>query len=360
MPSDIKGATAMQRSPADATTPLVEPPSVKLIVRLFLIPFFIVAVAVGIMFLISLLAGRTPTVDEAIAGLKSSGGGGRTADLLVGPGAKQRYLYAKTLTDHMKLGLSESERVKLTGDLINILDQHTKSDEGEVQHFLLLALGRAWQVDPAHPDSATPEATAARQKAAEALLRYAQANDVNTRKAAVLAMVYFKAREEVASFVPALTEKVRNEREDLDVRLAAATVLGPLSTPQNKDVIDALHDAMRDSDPHDVELVWAAALSLAQLDQRDVADTILKLLSREELASVQVYDRESDPKNPSFRNLNEQEQERILINTMIGVDHYDVPAVQEQLRKLATSDPSSRVRAALRAKSPIDATGAAK
>jgi len=183
---------------------------------------------------------------------------------------------------------------------------------------------------------------------------------VNTRKAGLLAMVYFKGREEAQGFLPMLTEKVRDDREDLDVRLAAATVLGPLGSAQNKDVIDALHDAMRDSDPHDVELVWAAALSLAELDQTDVADTILKLLSRDELASVRIYDRETDPKNPSFRNLNEQEQERILINTMIGVEHYNVPAVQDQLRKLATSDPSSRVRAALKAKSPIDATGAAK
>jgi HEAT repeat protein len=155
-------------------------------------------------------------------------------------------------------------------------------------------------------------------------------------------------------------QKVRDEHEDLDVRLAAATVLGPLATPANKDVIDALHDAMRDTDAHDVELVWGSALSLAELDQPDIADTILKLLNRQELSTVQVYDRETDPKNPSFRNLNEQEQERILINTMIGVEHYNVPAVQEQLRKLSETDPSSRVRAALKAKAPIDATGAAK
>src|SRR4051794_7841980 len=225
MPSDVKSVPA-----ADAQAPLIEPPSVKLIVRLFLIPLCIVAVAVGIMFLISLLAGRTPSVDEAISGLKSGGGGGRTAELLVGPAAKQRYLYAKTLTDHMKLGLSESERVKLTGDLVNILDQYTKSDEGEVQHFLLLALGRAWQVDPNHPDSESPDAVAARHKAAETLLRYAQSNDVNTRKAALLAMVYFKGRDDVASFLPVLTERLRNDREDLDARLAAATVLGPLAS----------------------------------------------------------------------------------------------------------------------------------
>ena len=59
-------------------------------------------------------------------------------------------------------------------------------------------------------------------------------------------------------------------------------------------------------------------LSLAQLGQTDVAPTILKLLSREELSGLRYYDRESDPKNPAFRNLSDLEQQRILINTMIG------------------------------------------
>src|SRR5678816_4374718 len=91
---------------------------------------------------------------------------------------------------------------------------------------------------------------------------------------------------------------------------------------------------------------WSAALSLAQLGQTDVAPTILKLLSREELAGMKYYDRESDPKNPSFRPLNDQEQQRILINTMIGARNLAVPEVQQQLTKLAESDPSPRVRAA--------------
>ena len=48
--------------------------SVKLIVRLFVIPLFIVAAAVGVMFLISLLAGGTPTMEEALRNLKQPGG----------------------------------------------------------------------------------------------------------------------------------------------------------------------------------------------------------------------------------------------------------------------------------------------
>jgi hypothetical protein len=56
--------------------------------------------------------------------------------------------------------------------------------------------------------------------------------------------------------------------------LAAATVLGPIATPQDQNVIEALHKLTDDTDPAHRELVWSAALSLAQLNQKDVAPTI--------------------------------------------------------------------------------------
>jgi len=64
MPSDVKKAAA-----AAAAEP-IEPPSVKLIVRLFVIPLVIVAIAVGVMFLIGLLAGAEtgdPAIHKAVS-----------------------------------------------------------------------------------------------------------------------------------------------------------------------------------------------------------------------------------------------------------------------------------------------------
>ena len=148
MPSDLKGSpTAPANAPAAGSEPLVEPPSVKLVVRLFLIPFFIVAAAVGVMFLIGRLAGGTPSFDEALTRLKNPGGE-RTVDMLVGPGSKQRYMDAKTVADKiMKLGTNPAERVKISDELIDVLDHYTSDAEGDVRHFLLLALGRSWQFD---------------------------------------------------------------------------------------------------------------------------------------------------------------------------------------------------------------------
>jgi hypothetical protein len=345
MPSDVKKPASAAAPPASASAPAIEPPSVKLIVRLFLIPFLIVAAAVGVMFLIGRMAGGEPTLDEALARLKHPGGE-RTADVLVGPASKQRYIDAKTVVDQMKAGMSEAQRITLTNDFIDILENYTRGDEGEVRHFLLLALGRAWQVDPSQPAMDSPSAVASRQKAMNELLKSADDPQVTTRKAAILACVYFAGREEAKLAIPKLVQKLRDEREDLDVRMAAATALGPLATPDDSTVIDALRFALRDTEPKEIELVWDAAVSLAELNQPDAADTVLGLLDRDRLAKVRIYDRETDPQNPAFRGLGEAEVQRILINAMIGAKNLQVPAVQERIRKLAESDSSPRVREA--------------
>jgi hypothetical protein len=347
MPSDVRNEPTAAAGPGSTTTPdsVGEPPSVKLIVRLFVIPLVIVALAVGVMFLISLMAGGTPSMDDALHRLKNPGGN-RTADWLVGPASKQRYMDAKTLVDQMKAGMTEADRIKLADGLADVLQNHTRDGEGEIRHFLLLALGRVWQRDPSQPPMSSDVAAASRRKVLGVLAGYANDKEIAARKAALLATVYVAGYPEAREAIPLLVAKVADANEDLDVRMSAATALGPIASPGDVNVIEALQSAMRSADERNAELEWSAALSLAQLGQTDVAPTILKLLSREELAGLKYYDRESDPKNPAFRTLSDLEQQRILINTMIGARSLQSPEVQQQLRKLADSDPSPRVRAA--------------
>ena len=357
MPSDVKrargaGGAAPPGEPSPdaaliASAPTVEPPSLKLIVRLFLIPLLIVGAAVGVMYVIGLMAGGTPSTEEILARLRHSGGG-RTADVLVGPGAKQRYLDAKALVDTMKRpeGMASAERVQLSDSLIEILAKHTKDDEGEVRHFLLLALGRTWQLPPGAKADETPDVSGARQRAVDALLSYADADQVDVRKAAIGALGFIGRQEASRRAVPMLVRRLSDPQENFDVRLVAASMLGPVATAEDREAIAALEQAMRDADPRNAELVWASALSLAQLGQDQVADTILMLLDRDELAQLKYYDRESDPQNPSFRPLSDQEQQRFLINTMLGAKDLNVPAVQQRLADLRDHDPSPRVRAA--------------
>lgn len=354
MPSDGKN----QAQPPSPQPPVGEPPGAKLLVRLFLIPMLIVAVAVGIVFLIGLMAGRPASFEEALARLKRPGGG-RTAEMLVGPGAKQRYIDAKTLVDKMKAGMSEAERIEISADLIDLLDNYTHEDEGDVRHFLLLATGRVWQIEPRKPEESAEQfaqrqmpsdaAVEARRKVVDAVLRYADSPTHRTRTAAILSTAYWTGRPEAQRFVPKLIAVIRDPGQDLDVRMAAATALGPIASHdggRDPAVIDALSWAVRNADPREQELVWSSALSLAQMDQPSIKDTILQLLDREYLSKVEVYDRELDPKNPKMRKLSDQEQQRFLINTMIGAKNLkSSPEVQDKIRDVTMNDPSPRVRA---------------
>jgi hypothetical protein len=346
LPSDVKrmdGTTP----PAAPEAALVEPPSAKLMVRLFLIPLLIVGAAVGVMWIVGLMAGGEPQTDQILRRLRSAGGE-RTGNVLVGPGSKQRYLDAAALAEQMKTPgrMTEAYRLRLTDELIDIIRKHTHSGEGEIRQFLLLALGRTWQIDPSQGPIDTPQAAEARQRAVQALLESARSTDLPERKAAILAIAYMAGSEQVRAAIEPLVEILADSGQDLDVRLAAATVLGPIGDRHDSRVIDALTQAMRETDPRYAELVWSAALSLAQLGQMQVSDTILMLLDREELAKLRVYDRETDPQNPVFRPLREQEVLRYLVNTVIGASKLDEPRVQARLRELSQSDPSARVRAA--------------
>src|SRR6185503_2325712 len=149
MPSDLKGkgpsgetVTAEGPTSKKELAPLPEPPSAKMIVRLFLIPLLIAAAVVIIMSLIGALAGGYKSVYDAIDEFERLGGGGRTADVLVGPGSKQRYIAAQYISIEMRRmaekGMSEDERIKLSERLLKALDEGTHSGEGQIQHFVIL------------------------------------------------------------------------------------------------------------------------------------------------------------------------------------------------------------------------------
>jgi hypothetical protein len=345
MPSDLKAGSQDAAKPsAPGQNPAIEPPSIKLIVRLFLIPLLIAGAVVGIMIPIGRMAGGAASFEQAMERLKNPGG--EKTFGLVGPGAKQRYLDAKALVDHMKAGLDEPQRIVLAKQLIDLLEQYTRPEEGEVQHFVMLALGRVWQVDPRQGPMDSPAAVESRQQVVRTLMSHFDAPQVPARKAAILALSFWTGREEARAALPALIGKLGDQREDIDVRMAAAVAVGSLAKADDTAAIDALETAMNDTEPRNAEISWNAALSLARLNQANAAPNIMKLLQRSELAKLKVFDRETDPKNPVFRTLNELEQERFLINTMDAAKGLEVAQVRQQLEKIRASDPSSRVRAA--------------
>jgi hypothetical protein len=74
MPSDVEKQQA-QAAPGMVTSQqLVEPPSAKMVVRLFLIPLLVAAAVVGIMLPIGCLTEGSVSLETAITRLKNPGG----------------------------------------------------------------------------------------------------------------------------------------------------------------------------------------------------------------------------------------------------------------------------------------------
>ena len=126
--------------------------------------------------------------------------------------------------------------------------------------------------------------------------------------------------------------------------MAAATTLGNIATGEDAEVVEALKQAMNETDPQKAELVWNAASALARLGREEAVPTMMKLLNRDELAKIRVYDRE-DAKRADFRPLSDLEQQRFLANAMESAAKLKVPEIQAQLKKIAETDPSMRIRA---------------
>lgn len=330
------------------------------VVRLFVIPLFVAAAMVLVMIGIGWMTVAPLTLDEAIEQLRKSSGGARTAEVLVGPGAKQRYMAAQTISHRLREGLDRGmppgERARLSERLVDVLVNHTSANEGQVQHFVLLAIGRVWQKDAREsPADTAAEAAAARQRVLDVLLKgqgnrgpLLDAPSPATRKAVVLALGFMAGWPEVpAQAAPAVIRRLESGEEDLDVQIAAASRLGVLARAHDAGAATALVRAMREAEGARAEVAWNAALSLAQMNRMEAEPTLLMLLDRGQLAGLRIHDREADAQNPPVRPLTEEEQQRFLINAMQAAARMTVSeAVQKKLREVAASDPSARVRAA--------------
>src|SRR5688572_26754837 len=242
MPSDARAIDAKNAS--EITLP--EPPSAKMVVRLFLIPLLIAAAVVGIMLPIGWMTGGPVSVDQAMERLKNPGGE-RTLGL-VGPGAKQRYMDAKVLVDRMKAGMDEPTRIKMAAQLTELLEKYIRKDEGDIQYFVLLALGRVWQIDPSQGLLKSEEAAASRERVVETLTKHFSAEQVPARKAAILALSFWKGNPEARAAMPELIARLENAQEDVDVRIAAAVALGAVASPTDAKAIEALSNARSGAD----------------------------------------------------------------------------------------------------------------
>src|SRR5438132_1333139 len=117
-------------------------------------------------------------------------------------------------------------------------------------------------------------AVASREKVLETLMKCFDAQDVSARKAAILALAFWQGQEESRKAIPALIRKLGSADEDVDVRMAAATTLGNIASGNDAEVVEALKQAMNETDAQKAELVWNAASALARLGREEAVPTM--------------------------------------------------------------------------------------
>ena len=225
-----------------------EPPSVKLIVRLFVIPLIIVALAVGVMFLIALMAGGTPSIEEALDAPASARAA--TAPPTARRAGVQAALHGRQDARRPDEGRHERGRADQAGRRAgrHAREPHARRGRGDPP---LPAAGAGPGV-AARPVAAADELGGGRRVARKALGVAAGLRERQGRRDAQggdrsRTVVPRRVPARCGEAIPLLVAKLADASEDLDVRLAAATVLGPLASAgrRGRDRGAAVRDAQR-------------------------------------------------------------------------------------------------------------------
>jgi HEAT repeat protein len=265
----------------------VATPASRLLVQFFVIPFFVVGVAVLVFWLFGVLAVDRKTAAELLTDVRT---GSRN----------QRWQSAFELTRKLPALSDPAERAAFAAAAIKTFEV-AENDDPRVRRYLTLVLGRLG--DP----RAVP------------LLEKALADkDPETRLYALWSLALIGN--------PSSAEKVRPllESEDPGVRKTAAYAAGRM---EDGEAIPALKKLLQDPV---VDVRWNAALALATLDDPAGKDVLLGMTDRTSLSKV-----------PS---LTSDQMDDALLNGLRGLMLLKDPSARSLGEKLAASDPSLRVR----------------
>jgi HEAT repeat protein len=272
----------LEESPASSSTP-----AGRLLVQFFLIPAFVVGIAVFVFWLFGSLAVDRKTPAELLSDVRT---GGRN----------QRWQAAFELTKKLPAMTDPAEKGAFSAAALKAFEG-AGNDDPRVRRYLTLVLGRLG--DP----KAVP------------LLEGALADkDPETRLYALWALALIGD--------PASAGKVRPllESEDPGVRKTAAFAAGRM---EDGEAVPALKRLL--ADPV-TDVRWNAALALATLDDPSGRDVLAGMCDRAALRAMP--------------GLSAEQQEDALLNGLRGLVLLKDPAAKTLGTRMADSDPSLRVR----------------
>jgi len=269
-------------------TPSSSPtPAGRLLVQFFVIPFFVVGVAVFVFWLFGAIAVDRKNAAELLNDVRT---GSRN----------QRWQSAFELTKKLPALTDPKERAAFSAAALHAYEG-AGNDDPRVRRYLTLVLGRLG--DP---------------KAVPLLEQALDDKDAETRLYALWALALIGD--------PSSAPRVRAllESEDAGIRKTAAYAVGRM---EDGEAVPALRKLLSDSV---TDVRWNAALALATLDDRAGRDVLVGMCDRERLRGTP--------------GLSAEQQEEALLNGLRGLVLLHDPVAAALGGKMAEADPSLRVR----------------
>jgi HEAT repeat protein len=272
---------SLPSSSAEAT------PAGRLLVQFFLIPLFVVGIAVFVFWLFGAIAVDRKNAAELLNDVRT---GSRN----------QRWQSAFELTKKLPALTDPKERAAFSAAALRAYEG-AEHDDPRVKRYLTLVLGRLGD----------PRAVPLLEKALED-------KDPETRLYALWALALIGDPASAAKVRPLL------ESEDPGIRKTAAYAAGRM---EDGDAVPALRKLLADSV---TDVRWNAALALATLDDPAGRAVLLGMCDRERLRTTP--------------GLSAEQQEDALLNGLRGLALLHDPAAAALGKKMAEADPSLRVR----------------
>jgi hypothetical protein len=262
-------------------------PAGRLLVQFFVIPFFVVGVAVFVFWLFGAIAVDRKNATELLNDVRT---GSRN----------QRWQSAFELTKKLPALTDPKERAAFSAAALRAYEG-AGNDDPRVRRYLTLVLGRLG--DP---------------NAVSLLAQALDDKDAETRLYALWALALIGNPSSAPRVRPLL------ESEDAGIRKTAAYAAGRM---EDGEAVPALRKLLFDSV---TDVRWNAALALATLDDSAGRDVLVAMCDRERLRGMP--------------GLSAEQQEEALLNGLRGLVLLHDPAAAALGGKMAEADPSLRVR----------------
>jgi HEAT repeat protein len=253
-------------------------------------PLGVVFIAVLIFFLFGKLATDEQTIPDYLNAIRSGS-------------SHERWQAAYQLSKSLKRG--EAVRYPNLEPQVAALYINSKTDDPRIRRYLGMVLG-----------------TLGDRRATPLLLDGLDDRDIDNRLYALMALGDLRDPASVPRIAKAASD------EDKDIRKTAYFTLGVIG---DGGAVPTLVNGLQDEVP---DVRWNAAVSLARLGDKRAAGPLREMLDRSRLNSV--------------AGMREDQKEDAMIVAMSAYTKVAGPEAVPDLQRIATSDPSLRVRAAAR------------